>query len=83
MRSGAGGSGRALQGQEAGLAQTDPAGGQPKQGLGDRGEVRVVADDQAVAAARIICGDDALDGGVRMLVPVGLAYDLCPAHLLD
>ena len=37
---------------------------------------------EAVAAARIICGDDALDGGVRMLVPVGLAYDLCPAHLM-
>ena len=50
IRSGAGRAGRALQGEEAGLAQTEPAGGQPEQGLGDRGEVRVVADDQAVAA---------------------------------
>ena len=61
IRSGAGRAGRALQGEEAGLAQTDPTGGQPEQGLGDRGEVRVVADDQAVAAGLRIYLDFGLE----------------------
>jgi len=37
---------------------------------------------EAVAAAAIISADGGIAAEVRAMIPVGLAYDLCPAHLM-